>query len=854
MSLDDHITVTITPDDVHVVLDPPPEIKLDLDDTSDIHVVATGSFGAPGTPGADGAQGPPGITGPTGPQGIQGPKGNTGATGPTGPTGPQGPAGTGINMKGTVPTASALPTTGNVNGDAYTALDTNHLWVWTNGTTWTDSGNIQGPAGPAGPTGPQGPTGATGSQGPAGTAGEKWYTGSGAPAGATGAVADWYLDSAAGDFYEKTGASTWTLRGNLKGPVGPTGPQGAASTVPGPAGTPGEKWFTGAGLPLDPTGVVGDWYLNSTDGGYFEKVAGPGSGEWLYRGSLRGATGATGAAGATGAMGPQGPTGAPGSQGVAGTPGEKWFTGAGAPAGALGALADWYLDSVSGDYYEKTSTGAAVAYRDRSNLTGDGTSGSLRTACPLNKPAAAAVGDLGLAIIQVGYGTNALSMSAVPAGWTLLGFSGAIATASGYNYLWVYSKDTPYAAGDPASWTWTLSAQAAAYSCHLLALSGSASLELFSLSSLANQAPPTSNPTITKSITTTAARTILSIFAGFTDSGSGQWSENVGAEQFESIPTYLSLAVNMLDLASAATQNVVGTFGWKSGGGQTSSALIGAIMAVVPGSAAAWTLRGNLKGATGAQGPTGNTGAQGPQGVAGPQGPQGIPGTVSYTEIDAIGDLLVGNGNDVVDNLPVAATLGYVLTADPAQPLKMKWAPAVASSGAYRRQVNVEAVNSVAEVSLIPTTVGAGDMGTNRKLFIALLCSWLYNRGIGDTCTIRLKMGGATVIAFNFSNASAIVATRGPMKIEVEIANYDATHQHAELRAYRGVAGSVVQTLALVTGGGGQAAGQSALAQYYAEPAVDTSAAWVVDVTAQWSAASAQNSFLLRHGQMDLVL
>jgi hypothetical protein len=443
-------------------------------------------------------------------------------------------------------------------------------------------------------------------------------------------------------------------------------------------------------------------------------------------------------------------------------------------------------------------------------------------------------------------------MSAVPAGWTLLGFSGAIATASGYNYLWVYSKDTPYAAGDPASWTWTLSAQAAAYSCHLLALSGSASLELFSLSSLANQAPPTSNPTITKSITTTAARTILSIFAGFTDSGSGQWSENVGAEQFESIPTYLSLAVNMLDLASAATQNVVGTFGWKSGGGQTSSALIGAIMAVVPGSAAAWTLRGNLKGATGAQGPAGTTGAQGPAGPQGPQGIQGIPGTVSYTEVDAIGDLLVGNGNDVVDNLPVSASAGYVLTADPAQPLKMKWAP-VAAGGAYRRQANVDVANTLVETSLIPTTVGAGDMATNRKLAMSLLVWWLYNRLAGDVCTVRLKLAGTTYVAFSW-NCAAVGAARGPMRIDVSIANYDATHQHINMLVYRGVSGTAVQTVTLITGTGGQPGGQSAVVELAAETAIDTSASFVVDVTAQWNVASAQNSFLMRHGQIDLAL
>jgi microcystin-dependent protein len=74
-----------------------------------------------------------------------------------------------------------------------------------------------------GATGAQGPQGI---QGPAGTPGDNWFTGSGAPPGATGIVGDWYLNSANGDYYEKTGASTWTLRGNLRGPQGPQGPAG----------------------------------------------------------------------------------------------------------------------------------------------------------------------------------------------------------------------------------------------------------------------------------------------------------------------------------------------------------------------------------------------------------------------------------------------------------------------------------------------------------------------------------------------------------------------------------------------------------------------------------------------------
>jgi len=163
---------------------------------------------------------------------------------------------------------------------------------------WSPVANIKGPQGDPGPTGPQGTTGpqgpqgvkgdtgaqgATGSQGPAGTPGEVWFSGSGAPGGTTGAVNDWYLNTATGDVYEKTGASTWTLRGNIKGPTGLTGADGA----------PGEKWFTGSGVPAGSlTGsVVGDWYLNSANGDYYEKTA---VSTWTLRGNLTGPQGPAG--------------------------------------------------------------------------------------------------------------------------------------------------------------------------------------------------------------------------------------------------------------------------------------------------------------------------------------------------------------------------------------------------------------------------------------------------------------------------------------------------------------------------------------------------------------------------------
>ncbi len=174
----------------------------------------------------------------------------------------------------------------------------------------------QGPAGATGATGPQGPAGPTGPQGPAGADGDEWFTGTGAPAGGLGSIGDHYLDTANGDVYDKTGPSTWTLVGNIKGPTGATGPQGptGATGATGPQGPTGSQILTGSGAPSSGLGVNGDFYVRTSNGEYYLKVAG----SWVLQGNLTGPQGPTGATGATGATGPQGPTGATGPQGPAG--------------------------------------------------------------------------------------------------------------------------------------------------------------------------------------------------------------------------------------------------------------------------------------------------------------------------------------------------------------------------------------------------------------------------------------------------------------------------------------------------------------------------------------------------------
>lgn len=208
---------------------------------------ATGAQGPKGDTGATGSQGPKGDTGATGPQG---PKGDTGPQGPTGATGSQGPQGaTGVGITSVSQTTTSTADGGeNVitvslsNGDKPT-------FKVKNGSK--GSQGIQGATGATGPQGPQGPTGAT-------------------------------------------------------GPTGPQGPTGAT-------GTRGSMWFSGTGITGTSTtaaiftnsGVssanANDYFLNTSTGYVYKcTVAGAASvAKWMYVGSIRGATGASGATAST---------------------------------------------------------------------------------------------------------------------------------------------------------------------------------------------------------------------------------------------------------------------------------------------------------------------------------------------------------------------------------------------------------------------------------------------------------------------------------------------------------------------------------------------------------------------------
>ena len=176
--------------------------------------------------GPAGPAGPQGETGATGPQGPRGEAGEAGPAGPKGDKGDPGKDGTGVSIKGSVASSSALPTEGNAAGDAYITTDDGHMHTW-DGSKWVDAGEIKGPKGDQGETGPQGPAG------PAG------------PKGADG------KDGAAG----------------AQGPKGERGDPGKDGAQ-GPQGPAGPGVSTGSGVPTA-DGVAGQLYIDNDSGLYY---------------------------------------------------------------------------------------------------------------------------------------------------------------------------------------------------------------------------------------------------------------------------------------------------------------------------------------------------------------------------------------------------------------------------------------------------------------------------------------------------------------------------------------------------------------------------------------------------------
>lgn len=613
-----------------------------------------------------GATGPQGTTGPTGVQGLTGVRGFTGATGLQGTTGPTGPMGKNLTILGAVADEASLPT-GGLQGDVYVTEDTDHMFVW-DGAEWDDIG----PAGAIGSTGATGPMGATGS-GATGSSGPSGATGPTGPIGATGAsgvglailgslpdveslpssgntISDAYIIG--GDLYVWDG-TVWQSIGNVVGPTG-AGTTGATGPI-------GEHGFTGATGPQGPAGMtgatgpaliikgsvanfaslpesrsIGDIYVTN-DNGHGWYWAGD---DWADLGPvvINGATGATGPqgipgtpdgptgpSGPTGATGPPGATGAgaTGATGIAGPPG--WTGPQGAPGvGQVGATGSTGPVGATG-----VVSGFTYLYGGDTLSDTDPTSGMFTT----DAAAFASITKVRIDVLDI----NTQNRSAI---FDLIDAS----AVSPKGYLYIHRNDGGYqmnviAVDDVTNRTgW--------YELDVTPVSGTTfSSNNYTMIYVPNSAQGPAGPTGATGIPGATGP------AGAT----GAPGDPGGATGPSGPPG-----------ATGAT----GVRGYTGVQGATGV------------------------GATGPQGIQGPAGATGAMGATGPQGIAGTDGAVGATGVGATGatgpagsnvvtakgDLIVGDASADPQPFPVGPN-GYVLTADSAEPLGVKWALGGGSGG-----------------------------------------------------------------------------------------------------------------------------------------------------------------------------
>jgi hypothetical protein len=203
---------------------------------------------------------------------------------------------------------------------------------------------------------------------------------------------------------------------------------------------------------------------------------------------------------------------------------------------------------------------------------------------------------------------------------------------------------------------------------------------------------------------------------------------------------------------------------------------------------------------------------------------------------------------------------GKVLTIDPTT-LKQTWASPAAPPDltpfvrVYDRVTAALDVNTdVTERTLYTKSIVGGDMSIDKMLRLTLKGDFLHNNVAGDTVRIRVKFGGTTFLSDTFDADNVIAALRQPWKLVIEIANLGvANSQHIDAQFWGRAATEPAPTNGI--------GAWDAVARDSVEGAmgistlgtIDTTTAQTLDVTVQWSASSANDSWRRRYAVLELV-
>ncbi len=160
---------------------------------------------------------------------------------------------------------------------------------------------------------------------------------------------------------------------------------------------------------------------------------------------------------------------------------------------------------------------------------------------------------------------------------------------------------------------------------------------------------------------------------------------------------------------------------------------------------------------------------------------------------------------------------------------------------------DVDAANTTAETSLWSKTITGNDMGANGVLALDIAGDALRNNSAFDTLTIRVKFGGSTVVGItdNF-NQQGTSGVRIPWRWQIRVENRGSASSQFVFTTLFSWNWNI--SLPAVLGGGIGALGTNGerIGMLSNTSSVDTTSNQTLQVTVQWSAASANDSWRKR--------
>lgn len=169
----------------------------------------------------------------------------------------------------------------------------------------------------------------------------------------------------------------------------------------------------------------------------------------------------------------------------------------------------------------------------------------------------------------------------------------------------------------------------------------------------------------------------------------------------------------------------------------------------------------------------------------------------------------------------------------------------------------VDVAGTNVETDIYNFSVPGGALTSDGQLRLFIHGDFLYNNANGNTCTLRIYLGGVLLTSYAWGASALISATRRPWEIRPTFSALGATNSQMMTAELMSVPPDIGGGAAPVAGIGAWDARNNTPtlpAMGIGTPATsDMTVAQILRVTAQWSAASGNNSWRKRYAILEAV-